>query len=209
MLDYKSKPAKKHKLTNPIQNYLASYKTVCSSLTKEELNFIADRTTISEMKNKAFYLKKDQVQNEMSFLCQGLMRSFYIDDKGNEITIQFIKENEYIADYSAFITQKPTKFHIQCIEPCIFVSTSFLTIQDAYLKYKNFENYGRKIAEAILVNKQNRIESFLFQNAESRYLNFIKQNPSLINRISITHLCSFLGIERQSLTRIRKKTKCK
>jgi len=196
-------------LTNAFQRYLDSYKIVCPNLTKEELNFIAERITISELKNKTFYLKKDQVQNEMSFLYQGLLRSFYIDEKGNQITIQFIKEDEYIADYSAFITQKPTKFYIQCLEPCILVNISFLTIQDAYLNFKNFENYGRKIAEAILVNKQNRIESFLFQNAESRYLNFLKQNPSLINRISITHLCSFLGIERQSLTRIRKKLNAK
>jgi CRP/FNR family transcriptional regulator len=196
-------------LTNAIQKYLDSYKIVCPRLTKEELNFIAERTTISELKSNAFYLKKDQVQNEMSFLHQGLLRSFYIDDKGSEITIQFIKEGEYIADYSAFITQKPSKFYIQCLEPCILVNISFLTIQDAYFNFKNFENYGRKIAEAILVNKQNRIESFLFQNAESRYLNFLKQNPSLINRISITHLCSFLGIERQSLTRIRKKLNAK
>jgi CRP-like cAMP-binding protein len=196
-------------LKKAIQKYLDSYKIVCPSLTDEELNFIAERTTISELKNKTFYLEKDQVQNEMSFLYQGLVRSFYIDEKGNEITIQFIKEGEYIADYSAFITQKPTKFYIQCIEPCILVNISFLTIQEAYFEFKNFENYGRKIAEAILVNKQNRIESFLFQNAESRYLNFLKQNPSLINRISITHLCSYLGIERQSLTRIRKKLNAK
>lgn len=196
-------------MTNAIQKYLESYKIVCPSLTKEELNFIAERTTISELKNKTFYLKKDQVQKEMSFLYQGLLRSFYIDDKGSEITIQFIREGEYVADYIAFITQKPTKFYIQCIEPCILVNISFLTIQDAYFNFKNFENYGRKIAEAILVNKQNRIESFLFQNAENRYLNFIKHNPSLINRISITHLCSFLGIERQSLTRIRKKLNAK
>lgn len=196
-------------MRNAIQKYLDSYKIVCPSLTDEELNFIAERTTISELKNKTFYLKKDQVQNEMSFLYQGLLRSFYIDEKGSEITIQFIKEGEYIADYSAFITQKPSKFYIQCLEPCILVSISFLTIQEAYFRFKNFENYGRKIAEAILVNKQNRIESFLFQNAESRYLNFLKQNPNLINRISITHLCSFLGIERQSLTRIRKKLNAK
>ena len=196
-------------MTNAIQKYLDSYKIVCPSLTKEELNFISERTTISELKNKTFYLKKDQVQNEMSFLHNGLLRSFYIDDKGSEITIQFIKEGEYVADYSAFITQKPSKFYIQCLEPCTLVNISFLTIQDAYFNFKNFENYGRKIAEAILVNKQNRIESFLFQNAESRYLNFLKQNPGLINRISITHLCSFIGIERQSLTRIRKKLNAK
>jgi DNA-binding MarR family transcriptional regulator len=53
--------------------------------------------------------------------------------------------------------------------------------------------------------QQRRIESFLFENAETRYLDFIKENPDLFNRVSLSYLASYLGIERQSLTRIRKK----
>ena len=53
--------------------------------------------------------------------------------------------------------------------------------------------------------QQKRIEGFLFENAETRYLEFVKENPDLFNRVSLSHLASFLGIERQSLTRIRKK----
>lgn len=196
-------------MTDAIKSYLDSYKKTTPDLTHEELTFIEERVSVSELKNKTFYLKSGDIQNEMSFLFQGLLRSFYIDEKGNQITIQFIKENEYISDYSAFITQTPTKFYIQCLEPCVLVNISHLTIQEAYLKYKNFENYGRKIAEIILTNRQTRIESFLFEDAEKRYLNFISQNPNLLNRISITHLCSYLGIERQSLSRIRKKLNAK
>ena len=62
----------------------------------------------------------------------------------------------------------------------------------------------RLIAEHLLIKRQNRIESFLFENAQERYLNFIENYTSLQNRITLTHLSSFLGIERQSLTRIRK-----
>lgn len=196
-------------MTEAIYSYLDSYKKINPDLTHDELTFIEERVSVSELKNKSFYLKSDDIQNEMSFLFKGLLRSFYIDEKGNEITIQFIKENEYISDYSAFITQTPTKFYIQCLEPCILVNISYLTIQEAYLRYKNFENYGRKIAEIILTNRQTRIESFLFEDAEKRYINFIRQNPNLLNRITITHLCSYLGIERQSLSRIRKKINAK
>jgi DNA-binding MurR/RpiR family transcriptional regulator len=53
--------------------------------------------------------------------------------------------------------------------------------------------------------QQKRIEGFLFDNAETRYLDFIEENPDLFNRVSLSYLASYLGIERQSLTRIRKK----
>ena len=63
--------------------------------------------------------------------------------------------------------------------------------------------YGRLIAEHVLTVQTDRVESFLFENAEERYLNFIEQNRDIINRISLSHLASHLGIERQSLSRIR------
>jgi hypothetical protein len=65
------------------------------------------------------------------------------------------------------------------------------------------------VAEEVVVMQQSRIESFLFENAEQRYLNFISSNPNLFNRISLTYLSSYLGIERQSLSRIRKSLKQK
>jgi CRP/FNR family transcriptional regulator len=50
-----------------------------------------------------------------------------------------------------------------------------------------------------------RIESFLFETAEQRYLEFMSENPDLYHRVSVSHLSSYLGIERQTLTRIRQK----
>ena len=64
---------------------------------------------------------------------------------------------------------------------------------------------GRLIAENVLTILNDRVESFLFNTAEERYLKFISENPDLIQRVSLTHLASFLGIERQSLSRIRSK----
>jgi CRP/FNR family transcriptional regulator len=78
-------------------------------------------------------------------------------------------------------------------------------MQWIYQQLQGFERYGRLIAEEILKRQQARIESFIFQTAEQRYLDFIKYQPNLFNRISLSLLCSYLGIERQTLTRIRQK----
>ncbi|MBL4649747.1 MAG: hypothetical protein JKY03_08450 [Aureispira sp.] len=85
------------------------------------------------------------------------------------------------------------------------VTLPYRHIQEGYRRYENLERYGRLIAEEILQQKQQRIESFQFYKAEQRYLQFRDENPSLFNRISLTHLASYLGIERPSLSRIRKK----
>ena len=61
------------------------------------------------------------------------------------------------------------------------------------------------MAEAVLKSQQKRIESFLFETAEERYLNFVNDHADIFNRISLSQLSTYLGIERQSLTRIRQK----
>lgn len=188
-----------------IQSYTNSIINIYPDLTQEELNFIVSKVTITKLGNRKFYLNAGEVQPSMGFVYKGLLRSFYIDNNGKEITISFIKENSYASDYSAFLMKNPSRFYIQTLEPCVFVNLPYLSMQECYSKYKNFEKYGRLVAENILIMRHNRIESFLFENAEQRYLNFIEQNSELLNRISLTHLSSFLGIERQSLTRIRKK----
>lgn len=187
-----------------IKVYLESYKKICHKITEEELLYISKRLTISEFKAKQYYLKAEQIQLSIGYIISGLIRSFYIDDKGNEITIGFFKENEYVTDYGAFVRQKPSKYYLQCIEPSVVVNLPYAVMQEGYDLYKNIERYGRLVTEEVLVMQQTRLESFLFEKAEERYLNFIKRSPDLFNRISLTYLSSYLGIERQSLSRIRK-----
>ncbi|MCP9770281.1 Crp/Fnr family transcriptional regulator [Lacihabitans sp. LS3-19] len=187
-----------------IEVFRQHYVQVCPEITNEELDFVSENLTISEFKAKDYYLKNGDVQYSLGFLVEGLMKSFYIDQAGNEITVWFTKENEYATDYPAFIRQIPAKYHVQCLEPCLVVNLPYEDVQTGYAKYKTIERYGRLVTEEVLIQQQSRLESFLFQNAEQRYLDFIQTNPTLFNRVSLTDLSSYLGIERQSLSRIRK-----
>jgi CRP-like cAMP-binding protein len=192
-------------LKEAITTYLDSVKSLCPKVTDEELENLRGGLSITELQSKHFYIHANALQHEIGFVFQGLLRAFYVDEKGNEITINFVRENRYATHYTAFISRTPSKYYFQCIEPTILVNLSYDHIQAGYEKYPNIERYGRLVAEAVLMFQQKRIESFLFATAEQRYLDFIQDNPDLFSRISLSHLSSFLGIERQSLTRIRQK----
>lgn len=185
--------------------YLESVQKVAPNLGAAELSAFADIVSIRELEKKAIYLQAGKVQKSIGFVVQGLLRSSYIDGEGNEITVDFYPEGDYATHYPAFITRKPSHYTIQCLEPTTMVCLDYEDIQKVYEHYPVVERYGRLITEEILKRQQARIESFIFQTAEERYLNFIEKHSGLFNRISLSHLCSFLGIERQSLTRIRQK----
>ena len=187
------------------KKYIESYIELFPDLNSEEVAFLKSYLTIEEYSKKNFLFKSGEVQKEIGFICKGLLRRYYINEKGNKITTGFINENKYATDYPAFIRQIPSKYFIECLEPSIIIKLPYDKIQEGYDKFKRSEMYGRLIAEYVLTVQTDRVESFLFKNAEERYLDFIQQNKDIINRISLSHLASYLGIERQSLSRIRSK----
>jgi len=188
-----------------ISNYLSFYKKVVPAFTEEELDFIGSKVTTKTIAKNEFYLKQGETQRRLGFVVYGLLRKYYIDTKGNEITVGFSSENKFSTDYGAFVNQEPSNYNIKSIEPSMLIELDFSVMQGGYKRYKNYERFGRLITEKILIERQKKIESFLFETAEQRYLKFTNTYPNLFNRVSVTHLSSYLGIERQSLTRIRKR----
>lgn len=171
----------------------------------EAKKFTRSSLSLVKYEKKEFVFTSEEVQKEIGFVCKGLLRKFYVNEKGSEIITGFISEKGYATDYPSFIRQKPSKYNIECLEPSIIVKMPYDKVQEAYRNHKDSEMYGRLVAEKVLTRETDRVESFLFENAEERYLNFIANNTELMARISLSHLASYLGIERQSLTRIRRK----
>jgi CRP-like cAMP-binding protein len=188
-----------------IRTYLESVESLCPGVTDTELNFLESRLSVSEYKSRHTYISADTIQDEIGFVHRGLLRAFFVDSKGNEITVNFAREKGCATHYSAFISKTPSRYSFQCMEPSVIVSLTYEHIQEAYERYPVMERYGRLMVEQVLKSQQKRIEGFLFATAESRYLEFVRENPDLFNRVSLSHLASYLGIERQTLTRIRQR----
>jgi CRP-like cAMP-binding protein len=187
------------------EKYLTSLRSFCPDLTDQELSVFASKISFHTFGKKEFFVEAGKVQKAMGFITEGLVRSSYIDPAGNETTVGFYAAGDYATHYHAFLTRTPSNYAIQCLEPTEMACLSYEDMQWIYRQSTGFEKYGRLVAEEILKRQQARIESFIFQTAEDRYLDFIENYPDLFNRISLSHLCSYLGIERQSLTRIRQK----
>lgn len=192
-------------LNETIQLYLNSIKQLCPNLSDEALAYYADKLTISELPPKYFYIQAGTVQKEMGYVSSGLLRAFYIDSSGKEITVNFAKEGNYATHYTTFGTSKPSKFYFQSIEPTVIINISYRHIQECCDKFPEMERYVRLVITEAHNSLLERMEGLLFDSAETRYQHFIAENPNLFNRVSLTDLCTYLGVERQTLTRIRKK----
>ncbi len=154
--------------------------------------------------NKGEYLlKENQKVNEIAFIEKGVLRLYYLSD-GKEINNHFFLENDYAVSYLDFLKNRPSRYYIQALDDCELLTFNAESLQIAYDSSKNWERFGRIIAESVYAIATSRFESFLFLSAKERYLQMLNDYPKFVQRIPLYHLASYLGIERESLSRIRK-----
>lgn len=136
------------------------------------------------------------------FVIEGLARIYYLKD-GIEVTEYFAFENDLIIRAESLFRDKPSTKAIQALENTIFIGIPSEALFSLFDQYPDIERLFRKIIEQAYVHTVNRMEAIQFHSAEERYAQLLEEKPSLIQRISLKHIASYLGITQVSLSRIR------
>lgn len=155
------------------------------------------------LKKGDFFLREGQAANKIAFIERGVLRIYHLSE-GKEMNNHFFLENDYAVSYLDLLQNRSSRYHIQALEDCELLTFEAKALHIAYDQSKNWERFGRIIAESAYAIATNRFESFLFLSARERYLQMLHDYPRFIHRIPLYHLASYLGIERESLSRIRK-----
>ena len=178
--------------------------TNVSFLTEKDCSLFEPFLKTKQLKAKDHFLSEGKVCQEIGFINKGCFRTYYLSD-GEEINTHFAFENESVTDYDSFLQEKPSKYFIQALENAEIVTFNLPALQNAYNQSQNWERFGRMIAEQSYKLTTQRVESFLFLDGEQRYLDLLKNQPHILDRIPLYHIASYLGLERESLSRLRKK----
>lgn len=183
-----------------LENWLSQF----PFLTQRDCALFEPFLRTKKLAEREVLLKAGNTCTEMGFVNQGCFRVYYALD-GKEINTQFIFEQQFVVDYDSFLQVKPSRCFIQALEPTEIVQFSFAELQNAYRLSHNWERFGRIMAEYSYQLTTQRVESFLFRDGEQRYLDLMATQPAIFDRIPLYHIASYLGLERESLSRIRRK----
>jgi CRP-like cAMP-binding protein len=173
-------------------------------LTEEDCQLFEPDLIVRQLDGKELFLSEGQTCREMGFVNHGSVRMYYLSDD-KEINTHFFFENEFVVDFDSFIQEKPSRYYLQAMEKTELVSFHLQTLQNAYDRSQNWERFGREMAEYSFKLTTRRVESFLFMNGEQRYLHLLETHPEVFERVPLYHIASYLGLERESLSRLRKK----
>ncbi len=171
-------------------------------ISKESEQAITDLASLVSVKKNQDLQPIGVTCRTIYFVHSGLARIYYYKD-GNEITEYFAFENDIIVRAESLFTGKPSKKAIQAVEDTAFFGIPSAQLFELYDSFPDIERLFRKITESAYVDTVNRIESIQFHSAEERYNQLLSENPSMIQRIPLKHIASYLGITQVSLSRIR------
>jgi len=166
----------------------------------------AIRSCIKErtFKKGEFLCRHGQVENYLSVIYQGTCRGFYSKD-GEEISVTFMFDNDYVSAYYSFLTERPSLMSIQALTSVNVLSISKTDLEELCDTYKSIERIGRLNAERIYRRKEEREVALLTMSATERYIDLLGRHPKVLKHIPLKHIASYLGVKPESLSRIRKK----
>lgn len=181
-------------------NFLQQYTT----LTHSEVLFLEENIPARIFARGDILLHQGNICRNVYFIQQGIVRLYYQADH-EEKTAFFYQENEFVSSFESFVKQKPAEHFLQCVEETTANVISAEHYQAMLENFPNFEFLARIVMEEELIVMQNIISSFFTLNAEQRYLKLQRDDPKLLQRIPQYQLASFLGIQPESLSRLRKR----
>ncbi|MET0466432.1 MAG: Crp/Fnr family transcriptional regulator [Chitinophagaceae bacterium] len=157
-----------------------------------------------KIRKKQFLLQEGEVCQYAAFVEKGLLRSYTIDKKGNEHILQFAMEDWWISDLFSFYSGEPSVYMIEAMEDAELLLIKKDRYEDLLQAVPAMERYFRLLLQNNLIATQRRLNDKLSLPAEELYLKLVETCDSIPQRVPQHMIASFLGITRETLSRIRK-----
>lgn len=151
-------------------------------------------------------VKADKTERYIYFIEKGIARAFYENEK-QQTTIWFGEEGDMIISLLSSFKSLPGYESIELLEDSVLYRISDHTLQELYQTNINIANWGRKFAEQELIKTEQRFMDLQFKTATERYHELLLNSPTILQRVQLGHIASYLGITQVSLSRIRAATK--
>jgi CRP-like cAMP-binding protein len=165
------------------------------------LSLLQERT----LARKEFLLRAGEVCRYETFIGKGCLRTYSIDETGQEHIVGFGIEDWWAGDLFSFLTQSPARYFIDALENSTVLQIDKQNLDKLYVEVPKFERFFRILFQNAFISWQDRTNQNLAESAEQRYLHFTDKYPDLEARIPQKHIAAYLGITPVFLSMLRRR----
>jgi CRP-like cAMP-binding protein len=180
--------------------------TAYSPISKETWKAFMGISKFRALKKRSILYRTGIIPVSYSYIYQGLIRCIVCDEIGNEYNKKFFDEGKFPGSMSALLTSTPSTLAFEALEDSLIIEIDFKAYRKLMVEKNDLKLFQIYYLEKNwLLEKEAREIEIVQQNATTRYLRFIDENPILVERLPQYHVASHLGITPTQLSRIRKK----
>ncbi len=190
-------------MKNAVENF-KKYLTGIIQMDDDTFNLCLVFLKIEEIKKGDYLVTAGKTCDRIAYINEGLFRIYYLKD-GIEVNICFCRENSITSSFESFVNKIPSKEYIQAIENSTLVTISNDSLSKLYELNPKWQSVSRLLTEKECLRLSSRATSLSFEPAKEKYQNLLLYQPEIIQRVSIQDIASYIGVSRETLSRIRSK----
>ncbi|UYQ94981.1 Crp/Fnr family transcriptional regulator [Chitinophaga horti] len=178
-------------------------------LTEEEKALIIQTFTPFKLRKKQFLLQAGDRCKYFAFIVKGAMRMYTVDDKGIEHIVRLGVEDWWMGDRESFVMLTPSRYHIDAWEHCELLYITMEGTLELQNKVPAFREMKMKLDERNMMANNRRLTSAISSTADKRYLDFVECYPELCERFPQHIIASYLGVNKDTLSRVKRQRNLK
>jgi CRP/FNR family transcriptional regulator, anaerobic regulatory protein len=179
------------------------YLKVQAGIADGDIELICSKATLRVVRRKEHLLQHGDVCKFKGFVLSGMLRTYTVKADGSEHILQFTPENFWITEPQSYDTGEPSIYCIDALEHSEVMLWTKKDFDEIRKQIPVFQEYSLSIiARNSYLNRQ-RILSAISTTAEERYEEFMQNNPNIAARVPLHMVASYLGVSRETLSRIR------
>jgi len=184
-------------------DYINKYASTLIS--QEDFKVIAPHFIHKKLRKKQYLLQEGEICKHMAFIVNGAMRKYYLDENGIEHVVDLYIENWWAGDRESFSMATPSVYNIDVWEDTEVLLLSRESVLKLRSECPSFNELTLKLDEQNSIATQKRITSSISFSAEKRYADFVERHPYFLQRFPQHIIASYLGVTKDTLSRVRKK----
>jgi CRP-like cAMP-binding protein len=183
---------------------IAAYLGRFAALSAADIERFASKGLTRALEPGDSFCHLGQEKHEVAFIQSGIVRYLVILPDGSESTKDFSFKGSFTVSFTSATLQRPAEVAIEAVVHTQLLVWPYQTLLDLYDSSMEWQKVGRRVAELLYVRKERRELSFLLLDAEARYRQMRAQFGAEADAIPQYFLASYLGIQPQSLSRLKK-----
>ncbi len=173
-------------------------------LSKDETELLKQFFIPKKIRKRQYLLNAGDKCNYLTFVENGLLRLFSVDDSGHEHVMQFALEGWWITDMASFLCGDDAIYNIEALEDSELLMLSMNAMDELMDRIPKMERYFRLLMQSNIIALQRRIRVVQTLSAEEIYLKLMEVSPEILTRAPQQHIASYMGITPETLSRVRK-----